>query len=36
MANYQNLLDAIASVINQNGNQEITGEIHKSNLQSMT
>ena len=35
MANYQNLLDAIASVIHQNGNQEITGEILKGTLQSM-
>lgn len=35
MANYQNLLDSIASVIHQNGNQEITGEILKSTLQSM-
>lgn len=35
MANYQNLLDSIASVIHQNGNQEITGEVLKSTLQSM-
>lgn len=35
MANFQNLLDSIASVIHQNGNQEITGEVLKSTLQSM-
>ena len=35
MANYQNLLNQIASVITANGNNEITGTILKNTLQSM-
>ena len=35
MANYQNLLNSIAAVIKTNGNQEITGAVLQSTLQSM-
>lgn len=35
MANYQNLLNSIAAVIRTNGNQEITGAVLQSTLQSM-
>ena len=35
MANYQNLLDSIAAVIKTNGNEEITGAVLQSTLQSM-
>lgn len=35
MANYQNLLNSIAAVIRTNGNQEITGAVLQSTLQSI-
>ena len=35
MANYQNLLNSIAAVIKTNGNQEITGAVLQSTLQSI-